>query len=106
MVTNRSGGCVIFTVNIVSQPFESVIVMVYVPGIRFVAEDVVETAGAAHVYAYPPAFPPVGVRVILPSFAPLQLTFCLLIFGCMGVGFFTVSWSLVRQPLPSVTVHI
>ena len=88
----------------VSHPFLSPIVTVYVPAERPAAEDPTETAGfQTYVYA---GVPPLGEKLILPFFEPLQVIFFTVGVGFIAAGLVIVFEIFVTHPFLSVTVHI
>ena len=74
VVVNVNGfcGCVIVTLVVAVQPFTSVTVTVYVPATKFCGSCTVEPFDQAYVYG---DVPPVGVKLMLPVFAPWHNTF-------------------------------
>src|SRR6218665_1990522 len=106
----NTSGCVIVTVCVEVQEFESVTTSVYVPAHKPVIVGVPSPAGVAdpfQLYVYPVPVPPVGADVATPLHSPAQVT----LFPTLGFpnncgGELTVTVAVCVQPFASFTVTV
>lgn len=97
-------GCVMVNVLVITQPFASVTVTVYVPAQSADADAPVPPLGAQE-YEYG-AVPPEGVTVAEPVHWPLQSTLVCAPVVLSAGGCVMVNVRVVVQPFASVTVHV
>jgi hypothetical protein len=97
-------GCVTVIVRVITQPFASVIVQVYVPAARPVAVAPVPPEGA-HEYVYV-GVPPEAVTDAVPVEPPLQSTGVVEVVAVTAVGCVMLNVLVITQPFASVIVHV
>jgi predicted metal-binding membrane protein len=101
----NAAGSVIVALVVVVHPFASVTVKIYVPGVKSDKSSVVLAEASSHKYVYGEV-PPVTVASIVPSAAPLHVTFTEVFVAANAAGSVIVALVVVEQLLASVTVKV